>query len=569
MAITNQDRVGKAMDLLRDGLRPFAERELKAKHGDRWSSEVKVALAGRQLGQGKGDALEDVAVLLAVMDKVWGAVFSTILGRADRNLVLELIDVRNRWAHQKPFSSDDTDRALDSMARLLTSVSATPQADEVGKMKMELRRLTFDEQVRSEKRKAGGSLIEAAATGTLKPWRETVTPHADVASGRYQQAEFAADLWQVHLGEGSDEYKKPQEFFRRTYLTESLKRLLVGGVQRVLGKGGDPVVQLQTNFGGGKTHSMLALYHLFSGAKASELAGVDAVLSAAGVKGLPQVKCVVLVGNKISPGNPVTKPDGSMVRTLWGELAYQLGGKKAFTRIAKDDESGTSPGDVLRELFLEYGPCLVLIDEWVAYARQLHDQSDLPGGSFETMFTFAQALTEAAKAAKQCLLVISLPASDTAGSPHAVADDVEVGGERGRAALARLRNVIGRVEASWRPASAEEGFEIVRRRLFEPLVEQAQFVARDTVARAFYDFYRAQHQEFPPECRATDYEKRLKAAYPIHPEIFDRLYTDWSTLVKFQRTRGVLRLMAAVIHSLWEKGDRNPLIMPANIPIED
>src|SRR5207302_11083512 len=113
---------------------------------------------------------------------------------------------------------------------------------------------------------------------------EVVTPHADVASGRYQQAEFAADLWQVHLGEGSDEYRKPAEFFRRTYLTDSLTRLLVGGVQRIAGKGGDPVVQLQTNFGGGKTHSMLALYHLFSGANASELAGVDSVLAEAGMR---------------------------------------------------------------------------------------------------------------------------------------------------------------------------------------------------------------------------------------------------------------------------------------------
>src|SRR2546422_6480799 len=296
MAITNQERVGKAMDLLRDGLRPFAERELRAKHGDRWPSEVRAALSGRQLGQNK-DLLQDVAVLLAVMDKAWGAVFGAILGRADRNLVLELIDVRNRWAHQEPFSSDDADRALDSMARLLTSVSATPQADEVGKMKMELRRLTFDEQVRGEKRRAGGWLIEAASPGTLKPWREIVTPHADVASGRYQQAEFAADLWQVHLGEGSDEYKKPQEFFRRTYLTESLKRLLVGGVQRISGKGGDPVVQLQTNFGGGKTHSMLALYHLFSGVNPSDLAGVDAVLAEAGVESLPRADGVVLVGD--------------------------------------------------------------------------------------------------------------------------------------------------------------------------------------------------------------------------------------------------------------------------------
>ena len=165
--------------------------------------------------------------------------------------------------------------------------------------------------------------------------------------------------------------------------------------------------------------------------------------------------------------------------------------------------------------------------------------------------------------------MISLPASDTAGSPHTQADDVEVGGQRGREALDRLRNVVGRVESSWRPASAEEGFEIVRRRLFEPIADPAQFKDRDVVARAFADLYRTQHQEFPPECRDTDYETRIKAAYPIHPEIFDRLYTDWSTLVKFQRTRGVLRLMAAVIHSLWEKGDRNPLILPANVSIDD
>jgi predicted AAA+ superfamily ATPase len=340
-------------------------------------------------------------------------------------------------------------------------------------------------------------------------------------------------------------------------------------VQRISGHGGDPVVQLQTNFGGGKTHSMLALYHLFSGTAATDLAGIDAVLQGADTKKLPTAKRVVLVGNKISPGNPVKKPDGTIVRTLWGELAWQLGGKKAFERVRADDEKATSPGDVLRELFNEYGPCLILIDEWVAYARQLHDQSDLPAGGFETQFTFAQALTESAKAAKNCLLVISLPASDTAGSPHTQADDVEVGGQRGREALDRLRNVVGRVESSWRPASAEEGFEIVRRRLFEPLADQAQFKDRDVVARAFAELYRSQHQEFPPECRDADYEKRIKAAYPIHPEIFDRLYTDWSTLIKFQRTRGVLRLMAAVIHSLWEKGDKNPLILPANIPIDD
>ncbi len=221
--------------------------------------------------------------------------------------------------------------------RLLSAVSA-PQADEIGKMKQELRRLIFDEQMRHEKRKTAVTAIESSATGSLKPWREVVTPHKDVASGRYQQAEFAADLWQVHLGGGTDEYRDPVEFFRRTYLTESLKGILVGAVQRLSGKGGNPVVQLQTNFGGGKTHSMLALYHLFSGISPTELAGIDAVMQEAGDLPLPTARRVVLVGNKISPGNPVTKPDGTVVRTLWGELAWQLGGSKAFARIKADDE---------------------------------------------------------------------------------------------------------------------------------------------------------------------------------------------------------------------------------------
>src|SRR5262249_15277972 len=195
----------------------------------------------------------------------------------------------------------------------------------------------------------------------------------DVASGRYQQAEFAADLWQVHLGEGTDEYKNPVEFFRRTHLTVSLKGMLVGAVRRLGGKGGDPVVQLQTNFGGRKRHSMLALYRLFSGVAPRELAGIDEVMKEAEASKLPSARRVVLVGNKMSPGNPSTKPDGTVVRTLWGELAWQLGGKKAYARIKADDERATSPGDVLRELFNEYGPSLILIDEWGAYGRQLHD----------------------------------------------------------------------------------------------------------------------------------------------------------------------------------------------------
>ena len=564
------------MDALKAGLAPFVSREFINHYKGR-SSAVLQQVLGESVVDAKGHlAGLDVAGLLRVMWDSWNEVYRDTLGHAERSLVSELREVRNRWAHQEAFSSDDAYRALDSTHRLLTAVSASETA-EVESMKMELLRVRFDEQARTQRRRSAGTPIESQVGGSLAPWREVVSPHQDVASGRYQQAEFAADLWQVHLGEGTTEYRDPAEFFRRTYLTDSLSQLLGGAVQRLAGIGGDPVVQLQTNFGGGKTHSMLALYHLFSGATVSSLSGMDNVLRDAGVSSLPSVNRVVLVGNRISPGSPNAKDGRPGIRTLWGELAWQLGlsaggeteARRAYERVRADDEHATNPGDALRELLNEYSPSLILIDEWVAYARQLHDEGDLPAGSFETQFTFAQALSESAKLAKDCLLVISLPASDSSDSPLAQADDSEVGGLRGRAALTRLRNVIGRVESSWRPASAEESFEIVRRRLFQPITDPAHFATRDNVARAFCDLYRTNHQEFPPECAEADFEKRLRAAYPIHPEVFERLYSDWSTLQSFQRTRGVLRLMAAVIHSLWEKGDRNPLILPANVPLDD
>ena len=170
--------------------------------------------------------------------------------------------------------------------------------------------------------------------------------------------------------------------------------------------------------------------------------------------------------------------------------------------------------------------------------------------------TFAQALSDAAKGVKDAMLVVSIPASD-----------IEVGGEAGKAALERLSNVIFRQEASWKPASAEEGFEIVRRRLFEDASAEVAR-ERDAVVNAFGDLYQKHAAEFPLDAREGGYRRRLQAAYPIHPELFDQLFENWSTLEKFQRTRGVLRLMAAVIHELWARDDAGLLIMPASIPID-
>jgi len=557
MAISNSERIGKGLELLRSGLVSFVERELEAEYGKQWLETVRHTFPKDQDAIKDGTVQWDAYKILLVMWEHWNSVFRKTLGHNERSYVSELREVRNRWAHQNAFTYDDTYRALDSMARLLRSVSAK-EAEVVEKMAQETMRVRFAEQARQEVRRKTVAPIEGSPAAGLKPWREIVTPHPDVASGRYYQAEFAADLEQVRAGKASAEYGEPKEFFRRSFLTVGLTDLLKEALLRLTNKGGSPVVELQTNFGGGKTHSLLALYHLFSDVPANELAGIEAILDATGIVTVPKVHRAVLVGTALNPGQPHVKQDDTEIRTLWGELAWQLGGPEGYALVAGNDENGTSPGSqVLSDLFKRYNPCLILIDEWVAYVRQTYGKTGLPGGSFDANMTFAQAITEAARATPGTLLVASIPSSD-----------IEIGGEGGKEALTRLENTFGRMESPWRPASAEESFEIVRRRLFEPITDPKDFAARDAVIKAFGQLYRSSKSEFPQGCGEADYERRLEKAYPIHPELFDRLYEDWGSLERFQRTRGVLRSMAAVISELWDRHDSSLLIMPCSIPMD-
>ena len=564
--ITNQERIGKALELLKVGLMPFVKREMHAKYGDKWVSELNDVRTDIRLG-GKADVAGDAGGQLISMERHWGKVFSETLGEVELGCINELIDVRGRLVRQESFSGTEADRALDSATRLLTAVSA-PEADDVMRMRMDLRRLIFGEQARNERRGATANAFERRIVAGLAPWRGVVTPHKDVTSGLHWQSEFVADLWKAHLGQATSDYGSPVEFFRRTLLVPGLSTLLTGAVRRLQGEGGDPVVLLEAISGCGKTHALLALYHLFAGVGAWDLSGIDAILAKAKVSRLPQpVKRVVLVGNKFSPGSSSTKKDGTVVRTLWGELAWQLGGRAAYDRIRADDENARDPGDELRKLINDHTPCLILVDEWLAYARQLHDEVALPAGHLETHLSFARTLVDSARRAERCLLAISLPSMDADASVSEGAEEAS-GGSRSRAVLARLRNSIGEKNSPWTPASAEENCQIIRHRLFEPLADRER-ATRDRVASVFTEFYRSHQQDFPPECGDAKYEKRLKELYPIHPEAIDQLYAQWSTLAKFQRTRGVLRFMASVIASQWENGDRSPLVMPANTPLND
>src|SRR5262245_25207357 len=200
----------------------------------------------------------------------------------------------------------------------------------------------------------------------MKPWREIAIPHNDVLKGTFQQSEFAADISAVHSGKAATEYQDAKAFFERTYITEGMRLLLTQVAQRLGGRGGEPVVQLQTAFGGGKTHTMLAVLHLATRAvPLSDLTGIPTLVEQAGLMDVPQARVAVIDGTALAPGQP-WKHGRAAVKTLWGELAWQLGAAEGFALVREADANGTSPGkDVLRELMATHAPCVVLIDELV------------------------------------------------------------------------------------------------------------------------------------------------------------------------------------------------------------
>lgn len=391
---------------------------------------------------------------------------------------------------------------------------------------------------------------------SLKPWREIARPHADVLNGAVDQSEFAADITRVSKGTAPAEYQDPQQFFARTYITEGMRLLLISVAKRLAGQGGDPVIQLQTAFGGGKTHTMLAVYHLASRqVPADSLPGIPPILDAANIMQLPTARVAVLDGINLSASQPI-RHGAIAANTLWGELAWQLLGDEGYARVADSDRDGTSPGkEALIELLQAAAPCVILVDELVAYIRQFEIGKQYNGGTFDSNMTFIQALTESLKAVPNALLLASLPESV-----------LEVGGSMGERALDSLEKYFGRVESVWKPVATEEAFEIVRRRLFESAGDRAQI---EGIARQFCDFYKQNASKFPTETQSNQYFDRICRSYPIHPEIFDRLYEDWTTLDKFQRTRGVLQYMAIVIHRLWNSDNKDALIMPGSLPLDD
>lgn len=575
----NHVLISQGFRVLLESMAPYLARELGNEYGDDWWEDGVISVLyddqKRDLPlTGNWPELVDsldIARCLLLFDLHWQRVFRKKLPIDCRTWAKELVGVRNKLAHLggNDFSDDDTWRALDTMSRVCDQLDSEG-AEEIRKL---IRSFRYGSESGSTSvteapaavpppAKKNSGILDATPVKGLPCWRDVIQPHPDVAQGRYKNAEFAADLAQVARGEGAYEYRDPVEFFARTYVTEGMTGLLEQALRRVSGKDGEPVIQLKTAFGGGKTHSMLALYHMLRGrTPIGKIQNIMPVLERAEVDSIPKTNVAVLVGTALDPTKtkrPQNFP-GITISTLWGEMAAQLaesaGDPKLYDYVKEADKKGVSPGsEALKNLFDACGPCLVLMDELVAYAKKLYGANGLPAGTFDNFISFIQEVTEAARASQNSLVVASIPESD-----------IEIGGDAGQTALEAIEHTFGRMESIWKPVAANEGFEVVRRRLFLDCKDPE---ARDAVCSRFSQMYHENQGDFPTEAREVEYRERMISCYPIHPEVFDRLYEDWATLERFQRTRGVLRLMAAVIHELWMGSDAGLLIMPGSIPMD-
>ena len=366
----------------------------------------------------------------------------------------------------------------------------------------------------------------------MKPWTQVVTPHVDIRTGQLDESVFAADLSDVVADRGPLEYRDATTFFRKTYPTQGLVNLLAAVLGRLSGAGsGEAVIQIQTPFGGGKTHSLIALYHLIQ--HREELSASEAVaeiLAKAGMQKVPQAKVVTFVG---------TAADALQDRTPWGEMAWQLG---RYDLLKEHDRKRRAPGkDRLHEL-LGAQPTLILMDEIAEYSVKAKDFRD-------QVVAFCQELTETVKVLPRCALVVTLPSS----APY---------GEEGTRALHELQQIFKRVESIKTPVEGEEVYEVIRRRLFENMGDPKE--ARRT-ADEFFEMYQQLGDDLPKEVREPAYRDQMRKAYPFHPELIDVLYKRWSTFPNFQRTRGVLRLLANVVSELYQSQHQAPLILPAHL----
>ena len=577
----NRSALNNAIDIYRDTMRPFIVRCMKRTRG----------LATEDRVENEADI--DVGDFPHLVRKYWTEGFEQRFDpkRDSRSRIGMIAEARNEAAHPgtTDLPSDYTLARLNDIADILGEINAPEERKKVEAIRDELTTSEVEgheilaptpqtvSAETSEDEPAGGVEVTPVypaspkpkektvrkRTSNLTPWRDVIRPNSDVTDGTFRKSEFAANLQEVYEGNAKTvEYARPALFFNQTYITPGLRGLLINTLKRLGGNGGEPVIQVKTGFGGGKTHGLIALFHLVNGANTllslpaeGEYARLNKEIRGLMKEAEWQVedninaRVSVLDGSSLSTTDTDRTRTGDPLNTLWGKMAEQLGGQDAYDIIGEAARQGISPGgNQLNQLFEHVGSSIILIDELVAYARNVQNVTR------ESIFTFVQNLTQSVRRSDNIALVITLPESKA-----------EAGGEHGLGVLNTLETILERIEDVWEPLAVNESFEVVRRRLFGSEIDAAE---RDRTCERFFQMYRSSRREYPVEAAESSYLDRLKECYPIHPEIFDRLFQDWSMIHEFQRTRGVLRIMATCISKLYQDEDSSPMILPADLTLD-
>jgi hypothetical protein len=383
---------------------------------------------------------------------------------------------------------------------------------------------------------------------TLKPWFRSVLPHMDIRQGRLDESVFAANLAEVALGNGREIYNNPVVFFSKTFFTAGLKSVAKTVIKGLNGNedAENRVISLQTGFGGGKTHTLISLYHICKwGRQAVQSQYAQELLKHTGQPEFDTAKIAVFTNTTTDAANGRLTPDGFTIQTIWGELAYQLGGKEAFEIIRKNDEQLIAPAGLFKKVLELTKPALILIDELADYCVKASARKAGNSSLADQTISFMQELTEAVAGTNNCVAVITLPAS-----PQEVGNT-----DQAQAILSSLQKRVSRVGADTQPVADDEIYEVIRRRLFEEIGNKEDIEA---VVSKYFDMYQQSWTELPGNANKSEYKQRMLKSYPFHPELIDVFRIRWASHHDFQRTRGVLRLLAAIVSDLWKRQQSLP-----------
>ena len=541
-----QDNLFKAYGLFIEGFRPYVVSVLMKEAGDQWPVWFVEALYPSQketwnMGLNTGtspEALIDYPYLKSFALK-YKDLLKQDFGKDVNKLATRLetiYDVRNKLAHFKEISKDEFGEALLNMKSIARSLMMNDLEEELNQLQ--------------ESERPASIPVVAPLSGELLPWFRVVTPHMDIKQGRLDESIFAANLAEVALGNGREIYSNPVVFFSKTFYTAGLKNVAKTVIKGLNGNedAENRVISLQTGFGGGKTHTLISLYHLCKwGNRASQSESAHELLEYTGLPEFSSANIAVFTNTTNDAANGRMTADGIHIQTIWGELAYQLGGKEAYEIVRKNDELLIAPAGLFKKVMESSKPALILIDELADYCVKASARKAVNSSLTDQTISFMQELTEAVASTNHCVAVITLPAS-----PQEVGNTAEA-----QSILNSLQKRVSRVGADTQPVAEDEIYEVIRRRLFENMGDKFQIEA---CATKYMELYNQHKVELPSNVTKLEYKQKILKSYPFHPELIDVFRIRWASHHDFQRTRGVLRLLASLVSDLW----RRQLSLPGN-----